>query len=175
MRLIRYHTADIRQRCVHCMPSMARQPSSLRSAAFHPREAMRTFKPYPYHFPSKIGSSPHSGMRVGRMVLNLTWKKAVHLSARTGRVTFGWSCLTEEDLCIECAVACHSACNSAGMSTSQSVLDLVMTNVPFRRVLASLLGVDERVDWRSCLQSEEDDQADVQAFKTAFAPFDPSC
>jgi hypothetical protein len=131
MQLIWCHTADIRQRCVRCMPSMARQPSSLKWAAFHPREAMRTFKPYLYHFPLEIGSSPHSGMGVGRMVLNLTLKKAVHLSAWTGRVTFGWSCLTEEDLCIECAAVCHSARNSAGMSPSRSVLDLVMTNVSF--------------------------------------------
>jgi len=39
-----------------------------------------------------------------------------------------------------------------------------------RKVLASLLNVEERVDWKSCLSSEEDDKADVRAFKTAFAP-----
>jgi len=44
-----------------------------------------------------------------------------------------------------------------------------------RKVLASLLKVEERADWKTCLQSEEDDTADVLAFKTAFAPFDPSC
>ncbi|KAI0306802.1 nuclear protein [Multifurca ochricompacta] len=44
-----------------------------------------------------------------------------------------------------------------------------------RKVLASLLNVEERVDWKTCLQSEEDDMTDVLAFKTAFAPFDPFC
>jgi len=43
-----------------------------------------------------------------------------------------------------------------------------------RKVLASLLKVEERIDWRNCLQSEAADRTDVQAFKTAFAPFDPS-
>ncbi|KAI9446701.1 CwfJ C-terminus 1-domain-containing protein-like protein [Lactarius indigo] len=43
-----------------------------------------------------------------------------------------------------------------------------------RNVLASLLKIDERADWKTCLQSEEDDKADVLAFKTAFSPFDPS-
>lgn len=43
-----------------------------------------------------------------------------------------------------------------------------------REVLVSLLGMQDRFDWKACLQSEEEDKADVQAFKTAFAPFDPS-
>jgi len=43
-----------------------------------------------------------------------------------------------------------------------------------RNVLASLLKMDERADWKTCLQSEEDDKADVLAFKTAFSLFDPS-
>jgi Protein similar to CwfJ C-terminus 2 len=51
---------------------------------------------------------------------------------------------------------------------------LLIAEAPFRKVLASLLKVDQRADWKSCLQAEEDDKADVLAFKTAFAPFDPS-
>jgi Protein similar to CwfJ C-terminus 2 len=50
----------------------------------------------------------------------------------------------------------------------------VIAETTFRKVLASLLKVDERVDWKNCLQSEEDDKVDVLAFKNAFAPFDPS-
>lgn len=45
---------------------------------------------------------------------------------------------------------------------------------PVRQVLAKLLRMDERVDWKACMQSEAEDREDVQAFKTAFAPFDPS-
>ena len=59
------------------------------------------------------------------------------------------------------------------VATSRA-LCLVMAQVPSRKVLASLLKVEERIDWKSCLQSEEDDKADVLAFKTAFTPFDPS-
>lgn len=49
--------------------------------------------------------------------------------------------------------------------------------VPFsvqfgRQVLSSLLKLEDRMDWKACVQAEEDDKADVQAFKTAFAPFD---
>jgi hypothetical protein len=32
----------------------------------------------------------------------------------------------------------------------------------------------DRFDWKACMQSEEDDRADAQAFKAAFAPFDPT-
>lgn len=42
-----------------------------------------------------------------------------------------------------------------------------------RQVISSLLGLEDRLDWKACLQSEEDDKADVTAFKEAFAPFDP--
>ncbi|THH19473.1 hypothetical protein EW146_g1707 [Bondarzewia mesenterica] len=50
--------------------------------------------------------------------------------------------------------------------------------VPFsvqfgRLVLSKLLKMEDRLDWKACVQSEEDDKTDVQAFKTAFAPFDP--
>lgn len=41
-------------------------------------------------------------------------------------------------------------------------------------MLVSLLDMPERFDWKKCVQSEEEDKADVEAFKAAFAPFDPS-
>ncbi|KAH9945834.1 nuclear protein [Epithele typhae] len=43
-----------------------------------------------------------------------------------------------------------------------------------RQVLVGLLGMGDRFDWKACTQREEDDMEDVQAFKAAFAPFDPS-
>ena len=43
-----------------------------------------------------------------------------------------------------------------------------------RQVLVGLLGMPERFDWKECTQSDEDDKADTQAFKTAFAAFDPT-
>ena len=38
----------------------------------------------------------------------------------------------------------------------------------------NLLGTPDRLDWKACMLSEEEDKADVQAFKTAFAPFNPA-
>lgn len=43
-----------------------------------------------------------------------------------------------------------------------------------RQVLVTLLGVPDRLDWKACTLSDEEDRKDAQAFKTAFAPFDPS-
>lgn len=42
-----------------------------------------------------------------------------------------------------------------------------------RQVLVNLLGTPDRMDWKACMLSEEEDRADAQAFKTAFAPFNP--
>jgi len=41
-----------------------------------------------------------------------------------------------------------------------------------RTALTSLLGMKDRLDWKACAQSDEDDTLDAQHFKTAFAPFD---
>jgi hypothetical protein len=43
-----------------------------------------------------------------------------------------------------------------------------------REVVAQLLGVQERADWRACALPEDEDKEDAAAFKAAFAPFDPS-
>jgi hypothetical protein len=41
-----------------------------------------------------------------------------------------------------------------------------------RRVLAKLLELDERADWRQCGQEQKDEEADVEAFKQVFKEFD---
>lgn len=43
-----------------------------------------------------------------------------------------------------------------------------------RQVLVSLLNIPHRLDWKASVLSEEEDKADVEMFKKAFAPFDPS-
>jgi hypothetical protein len=43
-----------------------------------------------------------------------------------------------------------------------------------REVIAHVLGVDERADWRACALPEDQDKEDASAFKAAFAPFDIS-
>ena len=41
-----------------------------------------------------------------------------------------------------------------------------------RRVLAKLLGLQERVQWKDCSQTEDEEKRDVEAFKAAFKDFD---
>ena len=43
-----------------------------------------------------------------------------------------------------------------------------------RQVLVGLLEMPDRMDWRACMLSEDEDKADAQAFKNAFVPFDPT-
>ena len=58
---------------------------------------------------------------------------------------------------------------------SKFVLEYSPYDVPSRRqVLVSLLNMPDRFDWKVCMLSEDDDKAEAQAFKAAFAPFDPS-
>lgn len=40
-------------------------------------------------------------------------------------------------------------------------------------VLAGLLGLHHRVDWKECAQSEDEEREDAVKFKKAFAPFAP--
>ena len=44
----------------------------------------------------------------------------------------------------------------------------------YRQVLASLLNMPDRLDWKVCMLSEDEDKADARDFKTAFMPFDPA-
>ncbi|EAU88727.2 nuclear protein [Coprinopsis cinerea okayama7 len=65
------------------------------------------------------------------------------------------------------------------LPNGKKMVHLLKDNVPFsiqfgRQVLVSLLEMPDRFDWKACMLSEEDDRADVQAFKAAFAPFDPA-
>lgn len=41
-----------------------------------------------------------------------------------------------------------------------------------RRVLAKLLGLEKRIQWRDCEQTEDEEKADVEAFKAAFKEWD---
>ncbi|KAG6898272.1 hypothetical protein C0992_000717 [Termitomyces sp. T32_za158] len=61
----------------------------------------------------------------------------------------------------------------------RKMVHLIKDHVPFsiqfgRQVLVNLLGMPDRFDWKACMLSEDEDKADAQAFKTAFAAFDPS-
>ena len=41
-----------------------------------------------------------------------------------------------------------------------------------RRVMAKLLGLEKRANWRDCVQEEAEEVADAEAFKKAFRGFD---
>ncbi|PBP19526.1 CwfJ domain protein [Diplocarpon rosae] len=41
-----------------------------------------------------------------------------------------------------------------------------------RTVLAKLLGLEKRIQWRDCAQTEDEEKKDIKAFKTAFKAFD---
>ncbi|KAF8844424.1 nuclear protein [Paxillus ammoniavirescens] len=61
----------------------------------------------------------------------------------------------------------------------RKLVHLMKDHVPFsiqfgRQVLVSLLNIPDRLDWKACMLAEEEDKADVELFKQAFAPFDPS-
>ncbi|KAF8965212.1 CwfJ C-terminus 1-domain-containing protein-like protein, partial [Flammula alnicola] len=61
----------------------------------------------------------------------------------------------------------------------RKMVHLLKDHVPFsiqfgRQALTSLLGTPDRLDWKACMLSEEEDKADAQAFKNAFAPFNPA-
>lgn len=43
-----------------------------------------------------------------------------------------------------------------------------------RRIMAQLLGLGDRADWHNVVQTEDEEKADAEAFKTAFEPYDPS-
>ncbi|KAF8559737.1 hypothetical protein OG21DRAFT_1502968 [Imleria badia] len=61
----------------------------------------------------------------------------------------------------------------------RKLIHLMKDDVPFsvqfgRQVLVSLLKITQRLDWKMCILSEEEDNADVELFKNAFTLFDPS-
>ncbi|GJJ12316.1 hypothetical protein Clacol_006557 [Clathrus columnatus] len=65
------------------------------------------------------------------------------------------------------------------LPNGKKLIHFIKPGAPFdvqfgRRVIANILEVPERVDWRICTQSEDDERKDALAFKEAFGAFDPS-
>ncbi|KDR81728.1 hypothetical protein GALMADRAFT_207150 [Galerina marginata CBS 339.88] len=61
----------------------------------------------------------------------------------------------------------------------RKMVHLLKDHVPFsiqfgRQVLVGLLSTPDRLDWKACMLSEDEDKADAQAMKVAFAPFNPA-
>ncbi|KAF8636669.1 hypothetical protein AX17_003475 [Amanita inopinata Kibby_2008] len=58
----------------------------------------------------------------------------------------------------------------------RKLVHLIQDHIPFniqfgRQVLVNLIGMPERVDWKACVLSEDEDRTDAQNFKEAFEPF----
>ncbi|KAH8826884.1 nuclear protein [Flagelloscypha sp. PMI_526] len=56
------------------------------------------------------------------------------------------------------------------------LVHVMKDGVPFsvnfgRQVLVGLMDAPERLDWKECMLTDEEDKADAEAFKKAFAPF----
>lgn len=49
-----------------------------------------------------------------------------------------------------------------------------MTSLTFLQVLAGLLNMADRADWRSCTYSKEEETKMAEDFKTQFQEFDPN-
>lgn len=61
-----------------------------------------------------------------------------------------------------------------GRYVLSQVMISLFEGVSLRQVLVSLLKITERLDWKMCVLSEEEDKADVELFKKVFTLFDPS-
>jgi hypothetical protein len=47
----------------------------------------------------------------------------------------------------------------------------MLMSIRNRQVLVGLMDAPERLDWKECMLTDEEDKADAEAFKKAFAPF----
>ncbi|KAG5647316.1 hypothetical protein DXG03_000854 [Asterophora parasitica] len=92
---------------------------------------------------------------------------------------FGIDFEDDPDAAMEACANGRGSYFKVDLPDGRRMVHLIKDHVPFsiqfgRQVLVNLLGMPDRFDWKACMLPEEEDRADAQAFKTAFAPFDPS-
>ncbi|KAF7337976.1 Nuclear protein [Mycena venus] len=85
----------------------------------------------------------------------------------------------DPDAALEACAGGRGSYFRVDLPDGQKLVHLMKDHVPFgiqfgRQVLVSLLNMPERLDWKACTLPEDEDRADAQAFKAAFAPFDPT-
>ncbi|RDB21197.1 Zinc finger CCCH domain-containing protein 59 [Hypsizygus marmoreus] len=85
----------------------------------------------------------------------------------------------DPDAALEACAGGRGSYFKVELPDGKKMVHLMKDHVPFsiqfgRQVLVDLMGMPERLDWKACMLPEEEDKADAQAFKAAFAPFDPS-
>ena len=157
---------DIRLRCVRCMPKIAAAVFEVERVSSNGGHAHIQAVPVPLRLESRLESAFLDGGKLQGIEFDV--EEAGARSGDHGEAIFGWNCLTGEDLCIGLPLSVWF-----GRYAAKSILMVLSSLMDKFTVLASLLKMEDRADWKSCLQSEEEDKADVQAFKAVFAPFDP--
>ncbi|KAJ7047215.1 CwfJ C-terminus 1-domain-containing protein-like protein [Mycena alexandri] len=85
----------------------------------------------------------------------------------------------DPDAALEACAGGRGSYFRVDLPDGRKLVHLMKDHVPFgiqfgRQVLVSLLNIPERLDWKACTLPEDEDRADAQAFKAAFAPFDPT-
>ncbi|KAK7038075.1 nuclear protein [Favolaschia claudopus] len=95
-----------------------------------------------------------------------------------GRMT-GVDFEEDADAALEACAGGRGSYFRVDLPDGKKLVHLIKDRVPFgiqfgRQVLVSLFNTPERLDWKACTLSEEEERADAQAFKAAFAAFDPT-
>ncbi|KAG5354069.1 hypothetical protein C0989_009767 [Termitomyces sp. Mn162] len=92
---------------------------------------------------------------------------------------FGIDFEEDADAAMESCAGGKGSYFKVDLPDGRKMVHLMKDQVPFsiqfgRQVLVNLIGMPDRLDWKACMLPEDEDKADAQAFKAAFAPFDPS-
>ncbi|KAF8077783.1 CwfJ C-terminus 1-domain-containing protein-like protein [Lyophyllum atratum] len=119
----------------------------------------------------------HAHVQVVPVPLNLK-DKVEEAFIQEGR-QFGIDFEENPDAAMESCAGGKGSYFKVDLPDGRKMVHLIKDHVPFgiqfgRQVLVNLMDMPDRFDWKACMLPEEEDKADAQAFKEAFAPFDPS-
>ncbi|KAG6854723.1 hypothetical protein C0991_002436 [Blastosporella zonata] len=92
---------------------------------------------------------------------------------------FGIDFEPDADAAMESCAGGKGSYFKVDLPDGRKMVHLIKDQVPFsiqfgRQVLVNLMGIPDRFDWKACMLPEDEDRADAQDFKAAFAAFDPS-
>ncbi|KAJ6618848.1 CwfJ C-terminus 2-domain-containing protein-like protein [Mycena sp. CBHHK59/15] len=109
----------------------------------------------------------------------LKLKDKVEDAFRSEGRTLGIDFEEDPDAALESCAGGRGSYFRVDLPDGRKMVHIMKDHVPFsiqfgRQVLVSLLNMPERLDWKACMLPEDEDRADAQAFKAAFAPFDPT-
>ncbi|KAG6833660.1 hypothetical protein H0H87_002856 [Tephrocybe sp. NHM501043] len=92
---------------------------------------------------------------------------------------FGIDFEEDADAAMESCAGGKGSYFKVDLPDGRKMVHLIKDHIPFsiqfgRQVLVNLMGMPDRFDWKACMLPEDEDRADAQDLKNAFAPFDPS-